>query len=75
MFYVLAKTLAKLITKCFVVGYKKLINNQTFDCVCLHYSLSYVTCIFFKKMGQPQPLFHLFSVFSNQQNNFYNKYM
>ena len=26
-------------------------------------------------MGQPWPLFHLFSVFSNKQNNFYNKSM
>ena len=27
------------------------------------------------KMGQPQPLFHLFSVFSNKLYNFYNKWM
>ena len=26
-------------------------------------------------MGQPRPLFRLFSVFSNKQYNFYNKYM
>ena len=26
-------------------------------------------------MGQPWPLFHLFSVFSNKQYNFYNKSM
>ena len=31
--------------------------------------------IFFKKKGQPWPLFRLFSVFSNKQYNFYNKYM
>ena len=30
---------------------------------------------FFKKMGQPRPLFRLFSVFSNKHYNFYNKYM
>ena len=28
-----------------------------------------------KKMGQLRPLFRLFSVFSNKQYNFYNKYM
>ena len=26
-------------------------------------------------MGQPQPLFRLFLIFSNKQYNFYNKYM
>ena len=26
-------------------------------------------------MGQPRPLFNLFSVFSNKQYNFYNKSM
>ena len=32
--------------------------------------------IFFKKMGQLWPLFHLFLVFSNKHYyNFYNKYM
>ena len=33
-----------------------------------------VSFLFFK-MGQPRPLFRLFSVFSNKQYNFYNKYM
>ena len=28
----------------------------------------------FLKMGQPQPLFRLFLVFSNKQYNFYSKY-
>ena len=31
--------------------------------------------VFLKKMGQPRPLFHLFTVFSNKHYNFYNKYM
>ena len=32
--------------------------------------------VFFKKkMGQPRPLFRLFSVFSNKHYKFYNKYM
>ena len=32
--------------------------------------------LFLKKMGQPRPLFHLFSVFSNKHHyNFYNRYM
>ena len=30
---------------------------------------------FFKKMGQPRPLFRLFSVFSNKHYNFYNNNM
>ena len=31
---------------------------------------------FFKKMGQPLPLFRLFLVFSSKHHyNFYNKYM
>ena len=37
-------------------------------------SLAYL--LFFKKMGQPRPLFRSFSVFSNKHHyNFYNKYI
>ena len=42
---------------------------QSFD-----YELALIY-LFFKKMGQPRPLFRLFSVFSNKHYNFYNKYM
>ena len=39
-----------------------------------HWQLSSNVC--FLKMGQPRPLFHLFSVFSNKHHySFYNKYM
>ena len=34
-----------------------------------------IKTFFLKKMGQTRPLFHLFSVFSNKQNNFFNKSM
>ena len=34
-----------------------------------------VLWVLFLKMGQPRPLFHSFSVFSNKQYNFYNKSM
>ena len=34
-----------------------------------------VNFFFFFKLGQPRPLFRLFSVFSNKQHNFYNKSM
>ena len=35
---------------------------------------SFYSIVFFL-IGQPRPLFHLFSVFSNKQYNFYNKSM
>ena len=36
----------------------------------------YMRLVFLKKLGQPRPLFHLFSVFTNKQHyNFYNRSM
>ena len=34
-----------------------------------------ITLTFLKKMGQLRPLFRLFSVFPNKQDNFYNKFV
>ena len=48
--------------------------------LCFLYASLYVIYLislhlFLKKMGQPRPLFRLFSIFSNKHYNFYNKYM
>ena len=43
---------------------------------CLTWAIYKAGCNFFlKKIGQPRPLFRLFSVFSNKQYNSYNKSM
>ena len=51
---------------------KHLIYFGELCCVLL---LAKLSMVFLKKMGQPQPLFRLISVFSNKQYNFYNKSM
>ena len=40
-----------------------------------YFNVFFCFFLFFLKMGQPRPLFCLFSVFSNKHYNFYNKYL
>ena len=46
-------------------------DNSDLKCLLRDKFNTSVAIAIFKKMAQPQPLFHLFSVFSNKQHNSY----